>query len=126
MSFEEVARPQITFEASLPAQDYQLYCDDGQVSQALLNIIHNAGDSITECDMPDGEGVIAASLQRSNTEIRIVISDNGRASGAIPQSFCVYVTTRKEHRPWPRVVRKIMEDTAGSAANRAEGAPTCP
>lgn len=125
MSFEEVARPQITFEASLPAQDYQLYCDDGQVSQALLNIIHNAGDSITESDMPDGEGVISASLQRSNTEIRIVISDNGPGFGRDTSELLrPYVTTRKEGTGLGlAIVRKIMEEHGGriELANRAEG-----
>ena len=48
VQMQEHARPEIAFATQLPERDVRLYCDAGQVAQALTNLLQNAVESIEE------------------------------------------------------------------------------
>lgn len=85
-------RVQTAFETGLPL----MLCLAGQLNQALLNILSNAIEAITESSTP-GEGVIAISTHRQADSIEIRISDNGPGIPAAiqPRIFDPFFTTKE-------------------------------
>jgi two-component system, NtrC family, nitrogen regulation sensor histidine kinase NtrY len=130
VQMQEHARPEIAFATQLPDQDVRLYCDAGQVAQALTNLLQNAVESIEE--RMEGEaaerapGRIVAVLRETDQFCLIEVQDNGRGlPSELPDRLTdPYVTTRAQGTGLGlAIVKKIMEEHGGSLVlrNRAGG-----
>jgi two-component system, NtrC family, nitrogen regulation sensor histidine kinase NtrY len=130
VQMQEHARPEITFATKLPERDVRLYCDAGQVAQALTNLLQNAVESIEE--RMEGEaadrtpGRIVVALRETDQFCLIEVQDNGRGlPSELPGRLTEpYVTTRAKGTGLGlAIVKKIMEEHGGSLVlrNRAGG-----
>ena len=130
VQMQEHARPQITFATRLPERDVQLYCDAGQVAQALTNLLQNAVESIEERmeseEADRSPGSIIVALRETDQFCLIEVQDNGRGlPSELPDRLTEpYVTTRARGTGLGlAIVKKIMEEHGGSLVlrNRATG-----
>jgi two-component system, NtrC family, nitrogen regulation sensor histidine kinase NtrY len=119
------ARPAIAFATQLPKHDVQLYCDAGQVAQALTNLLQNAVDSIQErmeSEPADrSPGRITVRLQEADQLCLIEVQDNGCGlPSELPGRLAEpYVTTRAHGTGLGlAIVKKIMEEHGGSLTLR--------
>jgi two-component system, NtrC family, nitrogen regulation sensor histidine kinase NtrY len=130
VQMQEHARPEIVFATQLPERDVRLYCDAGQVAQALTNLLQNAVESIEE--RMEGEaadrspGRIVVALRETDQFCLIEVQDNGRGlPSELPGRLTEpYVTTRAKGTGLGlAIVKKIMEEHGGSLVlrNRAAG-----
>jgi two-component system nitrogen regulation sensor histidine kinase NtrY len=130
VQMQEHARPEIAFATRLPERDVRLYCDAGQVAQALTNLLQNAVESIEE--RMEGEaadrspGRIVVALRETDQFCLIEVQDNGRGlPSELPDRLTEpYVTTRAHGTGLGlAIVKKIMEEHGGSLVlrNRAAG-----
>jgi two-component system, NtrC family, nitrogen regulation sensor histidine kinase NtrY len=130
VQMQEHARPEISFATQLPERDVRLYCDAGQVAQALTNLLQNAVESIEE--RMEGEaadrtpGRIVVALRETDQFCLIEVQDNGRGlPSELPGRLTEpYVTTRAKGTGLGlAIVKKIMEEHGGSLVlrNRAGG-----
>ncbi len=129
---QRVAHPQITFETRIPRELIWFECDGRLVSQALTNVLKNATESIAARTAAgdDTPGRIAVTIETSDTQILIKVSDNGIGLPAEHRHRLTepYVTTRvKGTGLGLAIVRKIMEEHGGEilledAAEEGRGA----
>jgi two-component system, NtrC family, nitrogen regulation sensor histidine kinase NtrY len=130
VQMQEHARPQISFSTQLPKRDVRLYCDAGQVAQALTNLLQNAAEAIEE--RMAGEpvdpvpGRIVVGLRETDQFCVIEVQDNGHGlPSELPGRLTEpYVTTRDKGTGLGlAIVKKIMEEHGGSLVmrNRAAG-----
>ncbi len=122
--FESTRHPKIEFTNNLPEADMQLRCDSRQLGQALVNLLKNAAESVTERQAPAGDtlppGQIGLSLNETDGEggknVTITVEDNGKG---LPEELRgrldePYVTTRTGGTGLGlAIVKKIMEDHNG-------------
>jgi two-component system nitrogen regulation sensor histidine kinase NtrY len=112
-----VGRPDIAFEDELPEAPLLVDYDRRLVSQALTNILKNAGEGIDALDPPTDKGRIFVSLGiDSEGRARIAVSDNGKGFPALDRHKLTepYVTTRAEGTGLGLpIVLKIFEDHQG-------------
>src|SRR5579883_2196866 len=112
---QRTATPEIRFEVDVP-NAAQLACDARQVSQALVNLLKNAAESIQARDAGAEPGHIAVRLVEAAGQTALVVEDNGRG---LPQEGRErlaepYVTTRTKGTGLGlAIVKKIMEDHGG-------------
>src|SRR5579883_46698 len=112
---QRTATPEIRFEVDVPSAA-QLACDARQVSQALVNLLKNAAESIQARDAGAEPGHIAVRLVEAAGQTALVVEDNGRG---LPQEGRErlaepYVTTRTKGTGLGlAIVKKIMEDHGG-------------
>jgi two-component system nitrogen regulation sensor histidine kinase NtrY len=113
---QRTATPDIEIQLDLPPTPLRLACDSRQVSQAIVNLLKNAAESIQarEGEVPPGRIVLRG---RSDGErIALTVEDNGRG---LPQDGRErltepYVTTRAKGTGLGlAIVKKIMEDHKG-------------
>jgi two-component system nitrogen regulation sensor histidine kinase NtrY len=130
VQMQEHARPEIAFATQLPERDVRLYCDAGQVAQALTNLLQNAVESIEERmegeSMDRSPGRIVVALRETDQFCLIEVQDNGRGlPSELPDRLTEpYVTTRAHGTGLGlAIVKKIMEEHGGSLVlrNRAAG-----
>lgn len=129
---QRVAQPQVTFDVKSPKDAIYFEADGRLVSQALTNVLKNAGEAIearkaTGDDMP---GRMAVVLEGDGDRLSFRVTDNG--IGLPPEHRHrltePYVTTRAKGTGLGlAIVRKIMEDhggeiAIGDAANEQQGA----
>ncbi len=115
------AQPQIEFVAELPDTPPIVVCDRRQISQALTNLLKNAGEAIEGRTLPsDGgklpKGQIRLRLLDEGGEVRVVIEDNGKGLPREGRERLTepYVTTRSKGTGLGlAIVKKIMEDHGG-------------
>jgi two-component system nitrogen regulation sensor histidine kinase NtrY len=115
---QRVAHPQIAYEMRLPKQPVYLECDGRLVSQALTNVLKNAGEGIGArlAQGDDSPGRIVIALESSEDSVTFRITDNGIG---LPQEHRdrltePYVTTRAKGTGLGlAIVRKILEDHGG-------------
>jgi two-component system nitrogen regulation sensor histidine kinase NtrY len=118
-----------SFGESAPAV---LYCDRGLVSQALTNLLKNAGEAVEARleETPDIPGEVRVTLERTEDGFAIHVADNGvglpeTARGRLTEP---YVTTRAKGTGLGlAIVKKVAEEhggslTLGDAAPFQEGA----
>jgi two-component system nitrogen regulation sensor histidine kinase NtrY len=111
------AHPEIRFEVVEPDEPAVVSCDGRQVSQALINLLKNAAESIEGRpgdDLPQGH--IRILVEPAPTAIAVVIEDNGRGLPATGRERLTepYVTTRAKGTGLGlAIVKKIMEDQGG-------------
>ncbi len=112
---QRTATPEIRFAVDV-RPGARLACDARQVSQALVNLLKNAAESIQARDAPGPPGEIALRLVETPAQTTLVIEDNGRG---LPQEGRErltepYVTTRAKGTGLGlAIVKKIMEDHGG-------------
>jgi two-component system, NtrC family, nitrogen regulation sensor histidine kinase NtrY len=128
VTLQEAGQPGVHLESHLPNHAVMVEVDSTMISQALTNLIKNAGEaieSLVEKGPPDRfEPEIRVGLQTSPTEARITIADNGIG---LPldraRLFEPYVTTRAKGTGLGLpIVKKIIEEHGGSL--RLEDAET--
>jgi two-component system nitrogen regulation sensor histidine kinase NtrY len=113
---QRTATPEIAFETDLPAPFPKLACDSRQVSQALVNLLKNAAESIQGREGSAPPGRILVRARDTKGQIVLIIEDNGR--GLPPEGrerlTEPYVTTRAKGTGLGlAIVKKIMEDHRG-------------
>lgn len=131
---QQVGRPTLEFDLRVGKEVGRLVCDSRLVSQALTNLLKNAGESIVERQSENKldkkfKGQIDIDITSSDQRLMIIISDNGKG---IPKELAEritepYVTTRQKGTGLGlAIVRKIMEDHGGTLIiknkEHAEGA----
>lgn len=128
MLLQRSARPDITFDLTLPETAESVRCDGRQIHQALINLVQNAVDAI---DGREGDGLpaghIRAALVQDGRDTRLIVTDNGRGLPVDQRDRLTepYVTTRAKGTGLGlAIVAKIMEDHAGEI--RLTDAPLAP
>jgi two-component system nitrogen regulation sensor histidine kinase NtrY len=118
---QRVANPQIAYETRAPREPVWFECDGRLVSQALTNVIKNAGEGIASriANGDDAAGRIVASIEIADDKVVFRVTDNG--IGLPPEHRHrltePYVTTRAKGTGLGlAIVRKIMEDHGGEIA----------
>ena len=113
--------PDIAYESDLPAAPVRFRCDARQISQALINLLQNAVDSIhgLAASRDDGaarRGRILLRLVAREGQIAIDVEDDGKGLPVENRDRLVepYVTTREKGTGLGlAIVKKIMEDHRG-------------
>src|SRR5579885_1278888 len=93
---QRTATPDIAIELDLPPAPLRLSCDSRQVSQAVINLLKNAAESIQARDGDAPPGRIILRGKREEGLVELAVEDNGRG---LPQDGRErltepYVTTR--------------------------------
>jgi len=119
VTLQQAGQPDVTFHINIPDQVIPLSLDATMISQALTNLIKNAGEAI-ETRIEKGVSLdlkpaIAISMTDQDTQVSITISDNGIG---LPQDraklFEPYVTTRDKGTGLGLpIVKKIIEEHGG-------------
>jgi len=119
VTLQQAGQPDVRFHIDIPDQVIPLSLDATMISQALTNLIKNAGEAI-ETRIEKGVSLdlkpaIAISLTDQDTQVSVTISDNGIV---LPQDraklFEPYVTTRdKGIGLGLPIVKKIIEEHGG-------------
>ncbi len=119
VTLQQAGQPDVTFHIDIPDRVIPLSLDATMISQALTNLIKNAGEAI-ETRIEKGVSLhlkpaIAISLADQGTQISVTISDNGLG---LPQDraklFEPYVTTRDKGTGLGLpIVKKIIEEHGG-------------
>ncbi len=117
---QQSAFPDLTITASLPKEALPLDIDPTLVSQAIVNLIKNAGEaieSLTERGAPEGfRGEIRVTATVAEDHVEIGIADNGIGlPDDVSRLFEPYVTTRDKGTGLGLpIVRKIIEEHDGA------------
>lgn len=115
---QRAAHPQIDFDVAVAAHPVRFDCDGRLVSQALINVLKNACESI-EARMAQGSderGQIAVAIMVERSRVVFTVADNGIG---LPQNERhrltePYVTTRVRGTGLGlAIVRKIVEEHGG-------------
>ena len=128
----ENAHGNISFYGVFESESEILFCDRGQVSQALTNIVQNAVDAIDGLDAKSLStrelGKVWIEVERKDELLIVIIADNGVGLPLSERDRLTepYVTTREKGTGLGlAIVRKIMEDHGGSILlNDREGGGT--
>ncbi len=113
--------PDIAYAADLPAAPVRFRCDARQISQALINLLQNAVDSIHGLAASRDNGAarggrILLRLVAREGQISIDVEDDGKGLPVENRDRLVepYVTTREKGTGLGlAIVKKIMEDHRG-------------
>jgi two-component system, NtrC family, nitrogen regulation sensor histidine kinase NtrY len=112
-----VGRADIKFEGNLPEAPLMVDFDRRLVSQAMTNVLKNAGEGIDALDPPTKGGRVVVSLTTDNEgRARIGVSDDGKGFPTQDRHKLTepYVTTRAEGTGLGLpIVQKIFEDHHG-------------
>jgi len=116
---QRVGNPQITYETRLPKEPVYFEADGRLVSQALTNVLKNAGEGVN-ARLTKGEngtpGRIVLSLEPVDGKVIFRITDNGIGLPHEHRDRLTepYVTTRAKGTGLGlAIVRKILEDHGG-------------
>ncbi len=120
VTLQKAGQPDVRIEATLPEGEVPAELDATMISQALTNLIKNAGEaieSLKEKGTPDGHvPTVRVDLDASGPQAIIHIADNGIG---LPEDrarlFEPYVTTRSEGTGLGLpIVKKIIEEHGGT------------
>lgn len=116
---QDIGQADVEFKTNIPAEAVTSLLDETMISQALINLIKNAGEAI-ETRVEKGEGCdfapeIRVAMKCEGGRARITISDNGIG---LPEDrarlFEPYVTTRDKGTGLGLpIVKKIIEEHGG-------------
>ncbi len=117
---QEAGMPDVRLVSELPDEPIRLSVDETMISQALTNLIKNAGEAIEtyteKGSAKDFRPEVRITLTKEPTEAIITISDNG--IGLPPDRarlFEPYVTTREKGTGLGLpIVKKIIEEHGGT------------
>ena len=109
----QTANPDITFTHALPAHEVRLLCDEGQLGQALLNLLKNAAEALEGRDNKR----ITITLTQDAKTITLTVEDNG--AGFPPDKIAnlaePYVTTRAKGTGLGlAIVKRSVEEHKGT------------
>ena len=119
---QEAGQPDVTITGDLPSGDMMAEVDATMISQALTNLIKNAGEATETYRQEHGTGgytpTVRVSLDRDGASALIRIADNGIG---LPEDrarlFEPYVTTRDKGTGLGLpIVKKIIEEHGGTLA----------
>ena len=114
---QRVGRPDIDFEEHLPQEPLAADFDRRLISQALTNVLKNAGEGIDAAPEPREKGRVVVTLGvAAGGMIEIAVSDNGKGFPKEDRRKLLepYVTTRAEGTGLGLpIVVKIFEDHGG-------------
>lgn len=115
---QEVAHPEVRFTADLPESLPSMVCDRRQISQALINILKNAVESIQArtYQQPGHQGTIDITMIKEQERLSIVVVDNGVGLPKDRERMTEpYMTTRVGGTGLGlAIVRKIVEEHCGT------------
>lgn len=114
----EVAQPEISFSIDLPDEPMSGYFDERLLSQAITNLVKNAGEAISpeEGKAKKGAGTIALKAWSDEEQMVIEIIDNGKGWPKENRNQLLepYMTTRKKGTGLGlSIVAKVVEDHRG-------------
>ena len=112
---QRTSTPEIRFQLDIPGAA-RLACDTRQVSQALVNLLKNAAESIHARDGVVPPGEIAVRLREAAGQVALIVEDNGRGLPREGRERLAepYVTTHAKGTGLGlAIVKKIMEDHGG-------------
>jgi two-component system nitrogen regulation sensor histidine kinase NtrY len=120
---QRVANPEITYQPHLSATPVYFECDGRLVSQALMNVMKNAGEAIGARVAQGGEepGRISISVSEEDGRAIFRVEDNGIGLPHEQRHRLTepYVTTRAKGTGLGlAIVRKILEDHGGEIVLR--------
>jgi two-component system nitrogen regulation sensor histidine kinase NtrY len=127
MFLQRTAYPEIQFELAMADRPLHVACDSRQVTQALINILKNAVESIQGRAVVDpSPGHIRVIADDKAGQPAILVEDNGKGLPEAERERLTepYVTTRAKGTGLGlAIVKKIMEDHGGSLLieDREEG-----
>ncbi len=123
---QRVANAQISYETVAPREPVWFEADGRLISQALTNVIKNAGEGIASriATGDDTPGRIVVTVEATDDKVTFRVTDNG--IGLPPEHRHrltePYVTTRAKGTGLGlAIVRKIMEDHGGEIALKDVG-----
>lgn len=117
---QQSGQPEVRFETTLPDRPFEAELDATMISQALTNLIKNAGEAIETLKQkktqPNLKPEIHVAMEQEGKMARITIADNGTG---LPEDrarlFEPYVTTRNEGTGLGLpIVKKIIEEHGGT------------
>ncbi|WP_322892948.1 MULTISPECIES: PAS domain-containing sensor histidine kinase [unclassified Yoonia] len=120
VALQRAGQPKVRITADLPQEPVLADMDATMISQALLNLIKNAGEATeTYIEKNDAEGYeaeVRIAMHQDGNRVAITISDNGIG---LPEDrlrlFEPYVTTRDKGTGLGLpIVKKIIEEHGGS------------
>ena len=120
VTLQDAGQPGVRLVADLPSGVVQADIDSTMISQALTNLIKNAGEAIDTLREKDASIVVIPEIRITMTttekEAKITIEDNGVG---LPTDrarlFEPYVTTREQGTGLGLpIVKKIIEEHGGS------------
>ncbi len=120
VALQKAGQPDVKIRADLPVEAVLAELDGTMISQALTNLIKNAGEATeTYIDKRGGDGYvpqIKVAMRREDGVVSIVIQDNGIG---LPEDrarlFEPYVTTRDKGTGLGLpIVKKIIEEHSGT------------
>jgi two-component system nitrogen regulation sensor histidine kinase NtrY len=126
MFLQRVANPQVAYDTLAPKEPVWFEADGRLVSQALTNVIKNAGEGIASRILTgdDTPGRIVVAIEPADDRVVFRVTDNGIGLPAEHRHRLTepYVTTRAKGTGLGlAIVRKIMEDHGGDIALRDVG-----
>ncbi len=113
---QRAGAPDIRFETDLPSHPTPIACDARQVSQALVNLLKNAVESIQARDRDPPAGHILVQLVEARGQVILSVADNGRGLPKEGRERLTepYVTTRAKGTGLGlAIVKKVMEEHKG-------------
>jgi two-component system nitrogen regulation sensor histidine kinase NtrY len=123
---QRVANPQVTYALLIPEQPVVVDCDGRLVSQAMTNVLKNAGEAVRGIFGVEGEsdamregGRIEIRMRELAEGIAIEVLDNGVGLPSEDRNRLTepYVTKRAKGTGLGlAIVKKIMEDHNGSVS----------
>ena len=116
VTLQEAGQPDVHFDAAIPDTPVWADFDAGMISQALTNLIKNAGEAIEGRDPPPARPEIRVRMALHEGTATITIEDNGTG---LPEDrsrlFEPYVTTRDKGTGLGLpIVKKIIEEHGGT------------
>jgi two-component system nitrogen regulation sensor histidine kinase NtrY len=117
---QEAGQPEVQFDLKIQDETCDLHIDETMISQALTNLLKNAGEAIEarleKANSEGPRGEIRIDCTQSQTIFTIAISDNGTG---LPvdraKLFEPYVTTRDKGTGLGLpIVKKIIEEHGGT------------
>ncbi|MBV8684939.1 MAG: PAS domain-containing sensor histidine kinase [Caulobacteraceae bacterium] len=113
---QRVADPSTAVEVEEPLETCEIVCDGRIVSQALTNVLKNAGEAIAARPQPSAPGRIRVRLVRTANTVEAQIEDNGVGLPEKNRDRLTepYVTTREKGTGLGlAIVKRILEDHGG-------------
>ena len=116
----KTSNPEISYEVDLEEKEIKTLCDQRLLSQAVTNLIKNAGEAIAtrmeQTDSDDVPGKIRISVAKEDENIVIAVVDNGCGLPNKERNrlFEPYMTTREKGTGLGlAIVQKIAEQHGG-------------
>ncbi len=114
----QIANPGIDYSITIPDGEMMIFCDEGQMTQVMTNLLKNAAESIDarlSANTETEKGRMNIVMEPHGEQIELLIEDNGTGFPADASKMLEpYVTTRTKGTGLGlAIVRKIIDDHKG-------------